>query len=61
MKIKENRSIMIFYCDYCKIEILGNFQTIYKKDKSELHFCNTPKKNEKHNCVVNWKKNQMLG
>lgn len=59
MKRKEMREVTIIYCDYCNEEVKGNFHTIYKKDKSQLHFCSITKKGEKHDCLVNWKKKQI--
>lgn len=60
MKKKEFRERIIVYCDYCNDEIKGTYQTLHAKDKTENHFCHCAKKGEKHNCVVNFRKDQMI-
>ena len=38
MKKFEMRSIRVVYCDWCHLEIKGNFSTIRYPDKDEMDF-----------------------
>jgi hypothetical protein len=59
MKKKEQRIMTVTYCDYCGEEIEGSYHTLHKADKTKLDFCNEIKEGNKHNCLVNFRKDQM--
>ena len=56
---KEQRTVNVYYCDFCGEKITTTLHVLYRKDKSKLHFHKIKKENEKDNCLVKFKRKQM--
>ncbi len=52
MKIKENRLVEITYCDYCKQEIKGRYETLVGANETHFHYCNQSDKGYNGSCLI---------